>query len=839
ISLGVFRGSMNFIPVKYQLAFGLTTIVTTTLMVLITFDFGPDAHQATRDGRKRLTEAIAINSSMQLSQNDLKRIETLLSAMVDRDPQLLSAAVTREGGTRVLEIGDHSDHWTNETNYSTDSQVQVPLVSSGAKWGTIQFRFTPIETTNLTTLLRNPWTKFVGLTALVVFGVFSLFLRYTLKQLDPKKAIPKRVQFALDNIAEGLLVTDKRGRVLLANEAFAKWTNLRSEQLIGFDARHFAWNVMDESDTNFPWLAALSEERAQAHVMMGMVDTQGNSLALVAHSSPLLGNDGRYRGVMTSFEDITTLEHHKVELSKAKDAADEANQAKSDFLARMSHEIRTPMNAILGYTDVLRRGMVDNESQREEHLLTIHQSGEHLLALINDILDLSKIEAGKMEIELTDVSLLGLVGHVMSVLKIKAEEKSIYLKPEFSTPLPRTVRTDAVRVRQSLINLIGNAIKFTERGGVRLVVRMTRGKRPQLAFDIVDTGIGLTPEAMQKIFDPFSQADASITRRFGGTGLGLSISVQIAERLGGKLSVASEVGRGSIFTLKIDPGDLSRADFVAPDKIDLEGLLASEDPADDQQPHLRLPESTILVVDDGESNRRLISLYLKRAGVEVIEAENGVEAIEIADQVKPDLILMDMHMPVMDGFEATKRLRQQGFGNDIIALTADVMKDDERRCREAGCSGFLTKPISLTRLMAALTDSLGSVQGPHEEERQLAEIQSDVDALQVAVASASPIVSSLPMDDPEFHEIVLIFVDRLQTQTQEMVKATQEKDFDRLGDLGHWLKGAAGTVGFEQFTASAGSLESSARLRDIEGVSRSLREIQDIAARIEVAPLGM
>ena len=275
---------MKFIPVKYQLAFGLTTIVTTTLMVLVTFGFGPDAHQATRDGRKRLTEAIAINSSIHLAQKDVKRIETVLTAMVDRDPQLLSASVKRTGGDRVIEVGDHVNNWTNDTNFSTDSQIQVPLVSSGAEWGTVEFRFTPLETTDLQSLARNPWTKFIGFGAIGVFGFFSLFLRSTLKQLDPKKAIPKRVQFALDNIAEGLLVTDKRGRVLLANEAFASWTDQKSEQLIGLDARHFAWSVADESDQNFPWLMALERESAPGQRPYGAWLTLAGNRSRLSHT---------------------------------------------------------------------------------------------------------------------------------------------------------------------------------------------------------------------------------------------------------------------------------------------------------------------------------------------------------------------------------------------------------------------------------------------------------------------------------------------------------------------------------------------------------------------------
>ena len=557
---------------------------------------------------------------------------------------------------------------------------------------------------------------------------------------------------------------------------------------------------------------------------------------------------------MTSFEDITTLEDHKIELAKAKDVADQANQAKSDFLARMSHEIRTPMNAILGYTDVLLRGMVDDTSQRDDHLLTIQQSGEHLLALINDILDLSKIEAGKMEIELTEVSPLSVLGHVVSVLKIKAKEKSITLSAEFDSDMPAVITTDAVRLRQSLINLVGNALKFTESGGVRIIARMVSGSEPRLAFDVIDSGIGMTPETMARIFDPFSQADASINRRFGGTGLGLSISMQIAERLGGSLEVASEVGVGSTFTLLIDPGRMEGVEFIPKDQIDLDALLSHDQQTDSAQPEITLPPSRILVVDDGESNRRLVSLYLKRVGAEVIEAENGAEAVELALEKPFDVILMDMHMPVMDGFTATATLRKAAYEGHIIALTADVMKDDERKCREAGCSGFLTKPISLNRLLSTLSECVGEGEPTVEREpdvsdpaveqlaadkqltadEQLGDIHSEVEQLREEARSAEPIVSSLPTDDPDFREIVEIFVERLHSQVALMRDVASAGDYEQLANLGHWLKGAGGTVGFDQFTAVAAKLESASNEKNVDSIHQHLSQIEDLVSRIVI-----
>jgi len=862
------------LPIKYKIALGLTSLVITIIFLLVSLGIGPDPRTATLEGRKRSCESIAIGSTILLVHDDIRGIELLLSSMVERDPTMLSAALVQASGRVNTQVGDHEKLWdATSTDSSTETQVQVPLYAGDNKWGRVEMCFRPIRDKGWYGLFTNPWTKLLGLSSLLTFLAFGVYLSFVLKQLDPQKAIPKRVQFALDNIAEGLLVTDRRGRVLLANEAFASWSGVRPEQLIGVDAKRFPWTDREtqQPPTEYPWLQAMVHETSQSHWLMSLTDREEKELTLIAHASPLIGNDGRYRGVLTSFEDVSALEHHKKELSKAKDAAEDANKSKSEFLARMSHEIRTPMNAVLGYTEVLRLGMVESEEQRDQHLATIQNSGEHLLALINDILDLSKIEAGKMDLELTRVSPLAVIEEVVSVLKVKADGKGIDLTSEFPTHLPETIVTDPVRLRQAVINLVGNAIKFTDKGGVRVVMRMldrnqqaSPGKAGlMLAIDVVDTGIGMTKEAMEKIFEPFSQADTSITRRFGGTGLGLTISLQLAEKLGGALSARSAVGAGSVFTFKFNSGSLEGVRVLPANQIQKQ----ASKPTAAAKVQEKLPPGKILVVDDSEANRRLVCLYLQKAGVEVREAVNGKEAVEMATGESFDVILMDMHMPIMDGFTATQALRSQGQTCEIIALTADVMKDDERKCRDAGCSGFLTKPISRDRLTAALRVALSNVSGdrPRQAATALrkAKPQRKTQAQSKPVAKPrkassdspsrpsaavppktspktgessdnSPIECTLWFDDPEFIGIVEAFVTTLDQKVPEMRQATKDKRFDELVELAHWLKGSGGTIGFGAFTEPAAAMEAAAESKDLARVESNLLKVENLQSRIEI-----
>jgi len=382
-------------------------------------------------------------------------------------------------------------------------------------------------------------------------------------------------------------------------------------------------------------------------------------------------------------------------------SAEASSRAKSDFLANMSHEIRTPMTAILGYADLLVDPMQTPE-ERSEAVRTIRRNGEHLLAVINDILDVSKIEAGRMTTESIMCSPLELARDVYSMMQARAVEKGIKLQLEPVYPLPATIRTDPLRLRQILVNLVSNATKFTDLGSVTLRVSFEQGREPKLRFDIIDTGIGMSREQLDNVFAPFWQADSSTVRIFGGTGLGLSISRRLARMLCGDIAVESCLGAGSTFTLRISPGDLTGVEKL---EMPSEAVRTSDAPSEAPTSKASaLSGMRVLLAEDGRDNQRLISFHLRKAGAEVVCVGDGALAVASAIDAEAnghafDVILMDMQMPVMDGYTATGVLRKQGYTRPIIALTAHAMSGDREKCMNAGCDEFLTKPIEASQLI--------------------------------------------------------------------------------------------------------------------------------------------
>jgi signal transduction histidine kinase/DNA-binding response OmpR family regulator len=513
------------------------------------------------------------------------------------------------------------------------------------------------------------------------------------------------------------------------------------------------------------------------------------------------------------------LERMNADFYEAKDAAEAANRAKSAFLANMSHEIRTPLNGILGFADVLLKSNDLSEAERNDYLKTITRSGRHLLGIINDILDLSKVEAGQMEFHSEPCAPHVLIADAISILRVRAHEKGIGLEHRWEGLVPETIVTDPARFRQLLMNLIGNAIKFTDKGAVNVVARLQNDSAaPQLAVDVADTGIGIAPEFLGRIFEPFTQADQSITRRFGGTGLGLAISRQIVGILGGQISVKSQPGEGSTFTASVAVGSLAGVRMLEAPTAD---VMPSQTSAGDAKP-VALPQTSVLLVEDGETNRKLVSLILRRAGAEVVMAENGQIALDIAATRTFDVILMDMQMPVLDGYMATQTLRRRGVKTPIIALTAHSMKGDEDRCRAAGCSGYITKPIDTDRLLNTLADVLQNRSATAAEE----ESRTNEEPM---------IVSSLPMDDPAFRVIVEDFITELCEAIQEFKHLAEENRFAELAKKAHWLKGSAGSVGFGALTIPAAELEAAAKSGQTETVDEKLNRVVKLAARIAMS----
>ena len=428
-------------------------------------------------------------------------------------------------------------------------------------------------------------------------------------------------------------------------------------------------------------------------------------IAINARADDEAGSSTVWHGSIT---DVTDLYHAQEELTRAKRAAEEANAAKSDFLANMSHEIRTPMTAILGFAELLATDadFAADGLKVDDALKSIRTNASHLLTLINDVLDMSKIEAGRLEVELIDSATGALLNDILTLVKPKASANGLEFSITLDTPIPARIVTDPMRLKQVLLNLTSNAVKFTDEGSVAIRVSYDPDAW-QMSFRVVDTGMGMDAAQLAKIrrFDAFSQADTSTTRRFGGTGLGLRISNALSVMLAGGLEVESTPGEGTTVTLTIGTGDVTEQPMLRGGALEpMDPGAPGDEPADADRaspPNTpRLDGRRVLVAEDGEDNQRLVRFHLEKAGAEVTIVSNGALAVdEIARKKAFDVVLMDMQMPEMDGYEAARVLRERGESVPVIALTAHAMAGDRQRCIDAGCDDYLTKPIDRAELI--------------------------------------------------------------------------------------------------------------------------------------------
>jgi CheY-like chemotaxis protein/HPt (histidine-containing phosphotransfer) domain-containing protein/anti-sigma regulatory factor (Ser/Thr protein kinase) len=387
--------------------------------------------------------------------------------------------------------------------------------------------------------------------------------------------------------------------------------------------------------------------------------------------------------------------------------------------------------------------------------------------------------------------------------------------------VPQSALADAGRLRQVITNLTGNAIKFTEHGGVTVSMRL---RAQVLAIDVIDTGIGIAPDKLDAIFQPFVQAESFTTRKFGGTGLGLTISRRFARAMGGDIVVHSDAGKGSVFTVTFDPGPLAGARMLTPEEACARPAQAEVEAGTGWT----FPDARVLVVDDGDANRELVRLLLEPAGVRVFDAENGKVGVELALREQFDVILMDMQMPVMDGYTATRLLRSQGRKMPIVALTAHAMKGFEEEILQAGCTGYLTKPVDIDRLLEMLASLLAG--------RRTAIPLKKIEAQPIFTDREKPtqesaVVSRLA-SHPRLKSVAAKFARQMPERMEAIVKAWREGDCEAVWQLAHWLKGSGGTAGFDVFTAPARSLEELAKRRELAPMEAVIEELQGLVDRM-------
>lgn len=608
-------------------------------------------------------------------------------------------------------------------------------------------------------------------------------LSKTKVRLETAESKIKRLYRAIEK-SSATMEFDRKGFIVNVNDKLLKLLNYAKEELIG---QHRSLLIPKEEQLNPD---VFWEQLIQGQFYSGRIKRMGkhgDPVWLHASYTPITGAQDQVKGVLVIAQDINKEMQAEQQLLLAKDIAEKAVFAKDSFLANMSHEIRTPMNAIIGFNELLRKTQLSIEQR--DYVEAMNTAGENLMVIINDILDLSKIESGKLQFEKSLFSPAETIQSVYDILKVKSREKGLRLALDLAEDLPTQLLGDGHRLYQVLVNLVGNAIKFTEVGEV-LVKAVWLNDRAQSVLQVMvrDTGIGIPDDKMVLIFDRFTQADGDITRKFGGTGLGLNISKKLVELQGGSIAVESEPGIGTEFKIEL-PYELVQ---LSPSEV-----LKQEQEAPTKQKRL-----SVLVCEDNVLNQRLAKVVLRNMGHEVTVAENGQEGFEHLQRASFDLVLMDLQMPVLDGYACTRKIREELKLNvPILAMTAHSMVGEKEKCLEVGMNEYIPKPFRQEELFQKIQQLTHAGEG----QRQAEEVK--VPEQQQAVLNLTYLME-LSMGNPDFQrEMIGTFRKQTPEELDRMQRACKAEQWDEVKRVAHKLKSSLYIVGAEHLIALFAEIE--------------------------------